>query len=264
MSVPVLRADDLTTLAGPRASECRVWWADPRHGVTDTLTGVLNEVELQRAARYHRAEDRDRFVTACWLLRVGAAGYLGVRPEDVPIDRRCPRCAKTHGKPQVSAGDRPLHVSVSHSGNRVAVSFTTVGPLGVDVEKVPETSIDGLTRCVLSPAEREILRRFPEPHRRAAFIRFWVRKEAVLKATGDGLRIPADRVEVSGPDEDPELLSWPLAIPHTRVHMRPLDPGDGYAGVVAVLADSALFAVRQTWIVDFGRVAFAPAVRRAA
>ncbi|MFF5207104.1 4'-phosphopantetheinyl transferase family protein [Streptosporangium sp. NPDC000396] len=247
-----------------QAGECRVWWADPRHQPIDTLTGALNATELERASGFHREPDRRRFLTACWLLRTTAAAQLDVSPADVPIDRRCSGCGKPHGKTHIRTATAQLHASVSHSANRVAVALSTAGPVGVDVEEVPSGPVGELAQCALSPAEQVALRELPERDHNIAFAKMWVRKEAVLKATGHGLRIPPEQVEVSGPQEKPALLSWPLDISPDTVRMRTLDPGDGYVGVVAVLADGLPITVSEVDATDLRRIPFPFAGRRAA
>lgn len=216
--------------------ECRVWWATPGHRTVETLSAVLSEPELERAAKFRRDADRRRFLTGAWLLRSAAATQLGVRPEDVVVDRSCTDCNRHHGKPYIRAYGRRLHVSVSHSGDRVAVAMTSVGALGVDVEAVPSTPVDDLARCALTPAELKVMDALPPAERYEAFARVWTRKEAALKATGHGLRISPDKLEVSGPEEDPRLLSWPLEIPPGDIRFADLDPGDGYVAVVALIS----------------------------
>ncbi|GGK90730.1 4'-phosphopantetheinyl transferase [Sphaerisporangium melleum] len=219
-----------------RTAECHIWWADPQNHHLDDMVGVLDPTELRRAAGYRREEDRQRFVTAAWLLRTAAGAQLDMAPERVPIERRCMSCDKPHGRPYVLTDDG-LHASISHSAHRVAVALTTAGEVGVDVEQVPTAPVSELVGCALSKGEQDLLKTLPERHQQAGFARMWVCKEAVLKATGHGLRISPHRVEVSGPREEPALLSWPLDIPPRRVHLRTIYPGDGYAGVVAVIGD---------------------------
>ncbi|WP_433496274.1 4'-phosphopantetheinyl transferase family protein [Sphaerimonospora sp. CA-214678] len=229
-----------------RAGECRVWWADPWEQTIGTLTETLSESELDRAGRFHREQDRRRYLTGAWLLRTVTARQLGIEPGEVSVDRRCPGCAKMHGKPHIR--DTPLHVSVTHSADRVGVALTTAGPLGVDVEAVPAGSFDDLARCALSPAESLAVEAVPERERHAAFTGLWVRKEAVLKATGHGLRIPPEQVEMTGPfDPAPALLRWPLTIPPGGVRIRLLHPGAGYAGALAVITDDAV-SVAESYI----------------
>ncbi|GIH67775.1 4'-phosphopantetheinyl transferase family protein [Sphaerimonospora thailandensis] len=247
--------------AALEAGECRVWWADPRERALGTLTATLSGSELERARRFHQERDRRRFLTGSWLLRRVAAAQLGLRPEDVQVDRRCPDCPKPHGKPHIrNDGQERLHVSVSHSTNLVAVAMTTVGPLGVDVEALPADSadsadsVDEVAQCALSPTERSALRALRESERRAAFARLWVRKEAALKATGHGLRIPPDQVEVGGPDDAPAVLRWPLDVPPDAVRLHVLDPGEGYVGVVAVLAGDRPVTVFESRVGDLREI----------
>ncbi|MDP9866432.1 MULTISPECIES: 4'-phosphopantetheinyl transferase family protein [Streptosporangium] len=217
---------------------------------------MLSGTELERAATFRREPDRLRYLTASWLLRTTAALQLGVPPEDVPVERRCSDCGKPHGKPYIRNEGAELHVSISHSANRVAVALSPAGRLGVDVEEVPSCPVDELVRCALSPAEQEILRTFPDHEQHLAFARMWVCKEAVLKATGHGLRIPPDQVEVSSPRERPALLGWPLDIPPERVQLHPLDPGSGYAGMVAVIADDFPVTVSESDALDLKSIPF--------
>jgi 4'-phosphopantetheinyl transferase len=232
-----------------KIGECRVWWADPQEQPIETLISVLNDSELRRAATYRREPDRRRNLTASWLLRTAAAEQLGTSPENVPLIRRCGRCDKPHGRPYILTDDG-LHASISHSGNRVAVALTTAGPVGVDVEEVPSAPVSELVRCALSPTEQAILRALPERDQHAGFARMWVCKEAVLKATGHGLRIPPDKVEVSAPRERPALLSWPLDIAPGSVQLSTLYPGEGYVGVVAVLSDGRPITVSESDVTD--------------
>jgi 4'-phosphopantetheinyl transferase len=226
-----------------QAGECRVWWADPHRHPAEDLVHVLSPAEQERASGYHREQDRRRFVTGGWLLRTAAAAFLGVHPAAVPVVRSCPQCDRPHGKPRISRGSPPaeLHVSVSHSGDRVAVALSTAGPVGVDVEAVPTGPPEELARRALSPAERAYLADLPAHAQNAAFARLWVCKEAALKAAGHGLRVPPSEVRISRPHTDPTLVGWPLEdIPPDGVRLHPLTPGPGYHAAVAVITAGAV------------------------
>lgn len=220
---------DMTTAV----PECRVWWSDTRHRPVNELIGVLSDVERVRAARFHREQDRIRFVTGCWLLRGAVGGLLGTAPAAVPVDRRCDQCGEPHGRPRIAGSS--VDVSVTHSGTRVGVALSVAGPVGLDLEEVVPMP-GGIAWSMLAPAERAALRRLPEADRPTGFLRIWTRKEAALKAVGEGLRIPPDQVEVARPGDGPALLRWPLETPPESVTMRSLDPGRGYLAVVAFLA----------------------------
>lgn len=246
-----------------RSSECRIWWADIHAQSIETMTTVLSEVELGRAARYRRHEDRLRFVTAAWLLRTTAAAQLGTTPEAVVVERKCGDCDKPHGRPRIRTDGPPLYTSISHSGNRAALALCTACEVGVDVEEVVATS-GGIARAALTEGERAALGKLPEQDREAGFIDLWVRKEAVLKATGHGLRIPPHKIEVTGPREAPALLAWPFEETPGTVDIRTLDPGNGYTGVVAILADGEPVQVSQSDATLIDRTKAVATISRAA
>ncbi|HEV2360403.1 MAG TPA: 4'-phosphopantetheinyl transferase superfamily protein [Acidimicrobiales bacterium] len=173
-----------------------------------------------------READRDAFVVGAWLCRGAVAGILGVDPCDVVISRSCPDCEREHGKPVVVGA--PVHVSVSHSRELVAVAATTSGPVGVDVEFIdPSVDLRSVARHVgidpVGTSDRDI----------ECFYRTWVRKESCVKATGEGLRRQLSEVVVSPADEPAALISYagaPLA-----AWIGDFDVGPGYAAAVCIL-----------------------------
>lgn len=184
-------------------------------------------------------------MVAGWLLRTVAAAQFAVSPVDVVIDRRCGECGRNHGKPRiVTGGRREVHASVTHSGAGVGVALSTAGEVGIDVEELASVP-GGVARRALSPAEREVLAGVPVRAREEGGVRMWVRKEAALKATGHGLRISPERVEVTGPGEPPAVLSWPLDLPPDRLWLRELDPGPGSVGALALLGEAAEVKVSE-------------------
>lgn len=151
------------------------------------LLSLLQPDEISRAKRYHRAEDRQRFVYARGLLRILTGRCTHQRPEQV-------RFAKdAHGKP-VLAGDTGWHMNVSHSGNWILLAVGNVR-LGVDVERIQSPfAYSDMLPTSFSPAEQAYIRADADSRRR--FYQLWTRKEALIKATGKGMdddffRIPA-------------------------------------------------------------------------
>jgi 4'-phosphopantetheinyl transferase len=208
-----------------------VWWAVPGSVGPDLLTPV----ESARREALRQPADRDRFTTGAVLLRLAVAARTGLAPAAVPVRRDCPRCGRPHGRPTIDGYD--VHVSISHSGERVAVALADV-PLGVDVELVRPIGIDDLVTQTLGPGERA--EDIP------AFFRYWVRKESAVKATGDGLQVPLGKVRVSRPDEPARLLGYPDR-PGLVATMRDLDAGTGYAAALTVLAPE-LGTVSARWV----------------
>lgn len=111
---------------------------------------------------------------------------LGAAPR---VDRRCPDCDRPHGKPVL---DHPTHhVSTSLSRGLAVVAVCDDGPVGVDVEHADATRFAGFDGVALAPGEQA-----RDSRERAVL---WSRKEAVLKATGEGLRTDPRTVEVGDP-----------------------------------------------------------------
>ncbi|MFD3531000.1 4'-phosphopantetheinyl transferase family protein [Streptomyces sp. NPDC058664] len=212
-------------------ADCHIWWTDPATVTDDCLT-LLDEVEQERIPQLRRAEDRGRFIAGRALLRTAAAGYLGVAPRHVEVVARCPDCSRNHGKPELPGTG--LQVSVSHSGSRVGVAVTRAGAVGIDVEEISASvSPAELLPHVLGPLEP----RTPAHATASGFHRMWTRKEAVLKATGLGLRVPLSEIGVSAPEEDPRVLflGGPAARPAEDFVLADLEAGGGCAAAVAVI-----------------------------
>ncbi len=177
------------------------------------------------------------------LVRLVAAHYLGRAPDLVRIDRRCRVCGRNgHGPPEVAGGDG-LAVSVSHSAGRVLVAAVGAGSVGVDVEAEGAVEDpDALAEIVLTPQESASYGAQPESRRAEWLLRAWVRKEAALKAHGEGLSADCARVDVRGDR---------VVVPgESRVfHLRDVVPADGYVAALATtspLSTVETFAVRLT------------------
>jgi 4'-phosphopantetheinyl transferase len=200
-----------------------VWWADPAWA-SPAHRALLDADERGRREALRRPADQDRFTVAAALLRLVGARATGLAPERVPVDRSCAQCGKPHGKPRIQGYD--VHVSVSHSGGRVAVA---AGPaeLGVDVEEVAEVNVADLAGHTLGPGESAA-----GP---ADFFVYWTRKESVVKATGDGITVALSGVRVTRPDEPAGLVSYATR-PGLVATVRDLRPGEGYAAALTVLA----------------------------
>lgn len=192
----------------------------PEHG------RLLDAAEQARSARFRQPADQARFVLGAALLRLAAGRQLGVPAASVRVDRSCGRCGAQHGRP-VLAGSA-VQASVSHSGDRVAVALTSAGPVGIDVEATTALDHRPLLELVCTAAEATHVR-CPDD-----FYSYWTRKEAVLKATGEGLRRPMTDLTVSPPADHPALITlaghragdWQLA---------DVPAGPGYRAAAAVL-----------------------------
>jgi 4'-phosphopantetheinyl transferase len=216
-----------------------VWWASVEHTVRPPgLARLLNEDEQARHRAYHRPADAERFLLGVALTRIAAGRELGLQPDQVPLDRRCPGCGKPHGKVRV-AGDSDLELSVTHSGDLVGVALTHAAALGLDVEHLTDRLNQAeLTSHVLSPSEAAAFAGVPATDQPAAFLRYWVRKEAIVKSTGDGIGVGLGNLTVSSPDSAPALLTWPARpdLPG-RLALFDLSPAPRHPAALAVITD---------------------------
>jgi len=226
-------------LVSPEAGAAHVWWAR-RRDASDRHAGLLDDTEQQRWAAYRRDEDRERFLVGCALAKTVLAGYAGLRPADLRFDRTCAQCSRPHGKP-VMTGSALFH-SVTHSGDLVAVAVARA-PVGVDVEQLDgrvrplggDGDAQGLARLVLADGERAALAAVCPSARAREFLAAWTRKEAVTKATGDGLRVSFRDVVIVTDEGAPRLAAWPYPQPPDSVSLMDLEAAAGYVAALAVL-----------------------------
>lgn len=99
-----------------------------------TLRRWLDSGETDRLMSYESQADQARFLLGAAMLRSAVGQELGIRPQDVPVDRECDRCGASHGRPRIRGSS--LQLSVSHAGLLVAFAMALGGPVGVDVERL--------------------------------------------------------------------------------------------------------------------------------
>jgi 4'-phosphopantetheinyl transferase len=149
-----------------------------------------------------RTDDRD---AADHLLRGIAVERHG---EVVTVGRICPGCASPdHGRPYLRGwrGARTPGVSLSRTLGTTVVAMWPDGQVGVDVERVDRFTDPGLADVLLHPCERA------DPESGPAIT--WVRKEALLKASGEGLAVDPRAVRLDVVDGAPHVVAWPAGVP---------------------------------------------------
>ena len=165
---------------------------------------LLSAAERQRADRFAFDRDRRRFIVARAQLRRLLAARLGVRAESVELVHG-PR-----GKPALSRrfADSDLRFNVSHSEDVAVYAFAPGREIGVDVEAIrmlPDA--EDIAARFFSRCEYEAYRALDPRDRPLGFFNCWTRKEAFIKARGDGLHYPLDRFDVSlAPGEPANIL----------------------------------------------------------
>jgi 4'-phosphopantetheinyl transferase len=221
----------------PEEGEVHVWRValDPPDEVVAGLRGLLSADESARAERFRFEKHRRRFTVGRGALRRLLGGYLATPPGAVRFaygEREKPRLAEQGAGP-------PLQFNLSNSSELALVAVTAGPEVGIDLEAVrPMEDALAIAERFFSAAEREVLRRVPPGERDLAFFRCWTRKEAYLKAVGDGLALGLDRFDVAldpgagarflGLEGDPSrAAAWSLT------H---IDPAPGYLGALALPA----------------------------
>jgi 4'-phosphopantetheinyl transferase len=210
--------------------EVHVWSVDLDRLPEAVLGEPLSADERERGRRFRFERDRRRFVTARGLLRRLLGRYLGLEPSRLRFGYG-PR-----GKPFL-AGEDELRFNVSHSGGLALLAFAWDRELGVDVEEErPVEEAEAIARRYFSSWEERELRLLTEVERQAAFFRCWTRKEAFIKATGDGLSRSLDAFDVTLAPGEPARLLRVEGEPEAafRFWLEDVSPAPGFAGALAV------------------------------
>ncbi len=228
--------DPWRTPAGlPRLAEGEVHvWRTPVLSSPEqaaALEATLIDEERRRADRFRIEADRTRYIVSQGLIRAALGAYLRLSPESVPI------VYGHRGKPalgDIDAG-RDLRFNVSHAHDLVLLALAEGSEVGVDVEHIRPKRVDErLVRRFFSKGEGEQWFAYPAEERIEAFFRCWTRKEAYIKAKGDGLWLPLERFTVTlGEPARLEEVQWDPA-DAARWSLFDLAPGEGYAGALVV------------------------------
>lgn len=151
-----------------------------------SLRASLCAAETERADRFRFERHRRRFIVARARLRQQLAARLGIRPETVEL------AYGKNGKPRLLR--RELNFSVSHCDDVALFAFSQGSAIGVDVEAIrPIREADAIAAQFFSPSERLVC----EIEKPLGFLRCWTRKEALVKAIGEGLSMPLEQFDVA-------------------------------------------------------------------
>ena len=169
------------------------------------LKEKLSIDELVRAERFRFERDRNRFIVRLGILRTILGFYMGVEPDEVRF------CYGNHGKPRLrnAFGKTGINFNLSHSEGLALYVFSRDHEIGIDVERIHDIpEMEEIVERFFSGKENVVFRALPRSKKREAFFNCWTRKEAFIKAIGEGLFYPLDKFDVSfTPDEPSRLLS---------------------------------------------------------
>ena len=202
-------------------------WSKTRHRFRASSTTSLAD-ERARADRFYFARDREHFIVARGVLREILGCYLKRVPKSLCF------CYGSHGKPAL-AGEfdgEAIRFNVSHSHGVALYAISRGRAVGIDLERIRfDLPVAEIAERFFSKREDAMLRSLPTDVQHQAFFRCWTRKEAYIKARGEGLSLPLDQFDVSlapgepaavlGTQRDPsEASRWSSSGPFPRSGLR--------------------------------------------
>lgn len=239
----------------PPAGCADVWWLDI--GTVTVGRPELAELSLEehkRAASFAFRSDRRRYTAAHVMLRRVLSGYVDIPPSSLIFRREpCPRCGKPNGRPALPFG-YGLHFSLAHSGDAVVIAVAGQ-QVGVDVEQQPTSCVCALS-ADMNAADAEWGRPLDEAARHDLVIRWWVRAEAALKCSGEGIGHGIGAFPVLGSPDGPVGPAVPggpdQLVAATAAHgcsLISLPAPDGYQAALALAGSVSgiRLAVRAPW-----------------
>jgi 4'-phosphopantetheinyl transferase len=191
--------------------------------------------ERARAARFHFPKDQRRFLAARGTLRTLLARYVDYAPAQFEF------CYGPSGKPELEPGCNAtgIRFNLSHAQGLALYAITRDRAIGVDLEQVQaDVAWKEIASRFFAPREVEGLGLVPAPSGAEAFFNCWTRKEAFVKARGEGLSLPLNQFEVSLAPGEPARLLCTTGDPQEASNwsIQELEPAAGYIGAIAVRA----------------------------
>jgi 4'-phosphopantetheinyl transferase len=174
------------------------------------LTALLSQDEFERAARFKFEIHRQRYITTRGILRRVLSFYTKMPAAALQFSYG------KRGKPFLAECD--VKFNVSHSDNLAVFAITIEGDVGVDIEKIEMDAKENIAKRFFSAKEFAHLQALPQNKKITAFYHIWAKKEALIKALGEGLYAPletfsvgvSDDIETVGVKRDATLVSYAI------------------------------------------------------
>jgi 4'-phosphopantetheinyl transferase len=218
--------------------EVHIWRASLEIGsaAKQRFESQLADDEGIRAERFIFDRDRSRFIAARGVLRDVLGRYLRRPPHTIDF------VYGPRGKPALANGGlrHPICFNLSHSHGLAVIGITREREIGIDMELIrPEISGEDIAKRYFSAGEVNELNKLPPELRAEGFFHCWTRKEAYVKARGDGLSIPLDSFDVSLTPGLPAVLN---SADRSQWNLRSFAPAPDYVG--AIIAEGSCWQLR--------------------
>lgn len=212
----------------PGTFEVHIWsiYVSQSRQSISNLQSILTPIEQNRANGYQLPKPRDTFITSRGYLRIILSKYLQIEPAKIEF------AYTAKGKPYIVSNSN-LEFNLSHSADLVVYAITKNRPIGIDLEYLRNFP-DGVKIATrfFAPEEAEFIRNCPETLQSLAFFQGWTSKEAMLKATGEGIADGLAKLIVElNPFLPPRLLNSSAPWFLTKII-----PASGYLAIVATNA----------------------------
>jgi 4'-phosphopantetheinyl transferase len=153
----------------------------------------LSEDESNKAGRFHFKKHRDKYIICRGILRCLLGEYTGIEPAKIIFKYN------NFGKPKITECQnlKDIRFNVSHSEEYGLIGITHGQEIGVDIEKIkPINEMMNIVKNLFTPYEKEIFYKNNEIVQFDAFYRWWIQKEAIIKAIGLGMNYGLNRFDL--------------------------------------------------------------------
>ncbi len=162
---------------------------------------LLSDAEREKAAHFKQQILQQKYIQIRGSLRRVLASYLHIPPQHIPIN------LGPYGKPYIKGA--ALYFNLSHTADDFIIAVSNCTEVGIDIELcVPRKRLAALARRCFSVIEIDYWNALPKYQQQIAFFRFWVRKEAFVKAVGRGLALELNRCSIN-PEQQNQFTSIP-------------------------------------------------------
>lgn len=212
----------------------------------DAASRDLDPQELARAARFRDNSNRERWVASRLFLRHCLARFLSTAPGEIAFQ------TGPNGKPMLAGrfAAPALYFNLSHSGNRAILAISDEFDIGVDIEKRSRfAEMPRVANRVFTANERTALGQLEDERYVQRFFELWTCKEALIKATGEGMSADLRGIEVAfTQDGRPQLERYDDV--GSNLGLQRLSVGDDYAAALAAQSDGATLPALHVTMFD--------------